>query len=598
MTEKKISFGKIFWPSLLAAFIVSIIGSLIFFLGLGGIISSFSETPEKVVKKNTILLLSLEGEINETSSAKFNPNSMGVENKIGLTDLLFGFEKAKEDKQIKGIFLELKDAQCGMSSAKEIRNAIKDFQKSGKFVVAYHSGELVSQKQYYIASAAKENYAFPSTMFEFVGLGREMLFFKNTLDMLDVEMQVIRGKNNDFKSAVEPFFLTKMSDSSRMQTERYMQNIWNEMLDEISKERNIKSSKLNELAENFKIKRVTDAVHHKLLDATKYRDEVISILHKKVGTKSSDELNLSSFEKYAKDKFNDNQKLTQLNKPNMAVIIAEGEVSVDGEGLSSTKICKYLREVRLDKNIKSVVFRINSPGGSALASDEIWREVKLLKDKKKVIVSMGDVAASGGYYIAAPAHKIFAESSTITGSIGVFGVIPFTGKMLENKLGITFDQVKTNKHSIVSTNRKLTDEEITGIQEEVDFIYDEFLQRVADGRGMTKTQVNKIARGRVWTGSDAKKIGLVDEIGGLNEAIIFAKKEAKISEAKIIYYPKFKENPFDQLLEIIESQENEEQIFVKSKLPQTLLKYYEVFERLEKINGIQMRLPFAYELNL
>ncbi len=595
MSEKKITFGRIFWPSLIAALIVSILGSLLFFIGLGGLIGSFGETPEKVIQDKTVLHLSLSGEIKESSSAKFDPNSFGIENKIGLSDLLYGFEMAKKDEHIKGIFIELKNAQCGMSTAKEIRNAINDFEKSGKFVVAYHAGEVVSQKQYYIASAANENYGFPSSMMEFVGLGGEMMFFKNTLDLLEVEMQVIRGKNNDFKSAVEPFFLTKMSDSSRLQTERYINNIWTNMLSDISAERKVSVQELNRLANEFKIKRISDAVKYKLIDATKYRDEIFEILHKKVGGKTNEELNLSAFEKYAKSEFESNQTGIQKSA-NIAVIVAEGDVSVDGEGLSSTKICKYLREVRLNKEIKTVVFRINSPGGSALASDEIWREVYLLNQKKKVIVSMGDVAASGGYYIAAPAHKIFAESNTITGSIGVFGVIPYTGKMFENKLGITFDEVKTNEHAVVSTNRKLTAFEISSIQDEVDHIYDEFLDRVATGRKMTKTQVNKIARGRVWTGNDALKIGLIDQIGGIKDAIAFAKKTAGIKEEKLIFYPKKKDNPFDQIFEMLENQENEEEIVVKTKMPASFVHYYETIKKLENLNGIQMRLPFSVEM--
>jgi protease IV len=596
MTEKKISFAKVFWPSLVAAIIVSILGTVIFFLFLGGFVSSLSESPKKTIEKNTILHLTLNGEIGESSSAKFNPSSMNLDNKIGLVDLLYGFEKAKKDEKVKGLFIELKDAQCGISTAKEIRNAINDFEKSGKFVVAYNSGEIVTQKQYYISSAANENYGFPSSMMQFVGLGGEMMFFKNTLDMLDVEMQVIRGKNNDFKSAVEPFFLTKMSDSSRLQTERYMNNIWQNMLSDISLERKISVQELNSLAENFKIKRLSDAAKYKLIDDVKYRDEIMSILFKKSGVKKSSDFKLSSFEKYAKDKFKINQNIAK-NNANIAVVLAQGDINVNGDGLSSTRICKDLREIRNNDKIKTVVLRINSPGGSALASDEIWREIKLLNESKKVIVSMGDVAASGGYYIAAPAHKIFAENNTITGSIGVFGVIPFTGKMFENKLGISFDEVKTNKHAVVSSNRKLNPDEIEIIQEEVDVIYEEFLERVASGRGMTKTQVNKIARGRVWTGSDALKIGLIDKIGGLNDAITFAKKTAGISEAKIVYYPKKKDNPFDQIFELLEEQDDEEAKVKIQKIPESFLKYYEVLQKLETMNGIQMRLPFTIEFN-
>jgi protease-4 len=591
MTEKKVSFGKIFWPSLLAAFIVSILGIIIFFVGIGKIVSSFSESPTNAVKKKTVLHLTLEGDINESSSARFNPGSMTVENTFGLTDLLYGFEQAKKDDNIKGIFIELKGASCGAAVAKELRQAINNFETSGKFAVAYSRGEVISQKEYYIASAANEIYGFPTSMMEFVGLGGELSFFKNTLDMLDVEMQVIRGKNNDFKSAVEPFFLEKMSDSSRLQMERYMNSVWENMLSDISTDRKISVATLDNIAEDFKVKRASDAVKYKLLDAVKYRDEVLEILAKKSGTKLT-ELKMSSFEKYAKKKFDSNQ--LSIGSGEIAVVLAEGDISVEGDGLSSEKVCKSLKEVRMNDKIKIVVLRINSPGGSALASDEIWREVKLLNKKKKVIVSMGDVAASGGYYIATPAYKIFAEPSTITGSIGVFGIIPYTGKMLENKLGITFDQVATNKHSVVSTNRKLSTEEFGIIQNEVDIIYDEFLNRVAEGRGMTKKQVNVVARGRVWTGADALKIGLVDQLGGLRDAIAFAKKTAGLKDAKIQYYPKKKQDPFEMIFEILEEQGSQAKI--KSTLPSYLLENYEKLLALEKMKGIQMRLPLYYEL--
>lgn len=597
MSEKKVvTFGRVFWPSLVAILIVSIIGLLIFFSVLGGIIGGFSEETPLSLKPNTVLHLTLEGNIAEKSSAKFNPSAMGVDNTIGLSDILYGFKKAKEDKNVKGVFFEIKDAQCGVATAKEIRSAINDFEKSGKFVVAYLSGEMITQKQYYIASAANEIYAFPTSMMEFVGLGAEMMFFKNTLDKLGVEMQVIRGRENDFKSAVEPFFLDKMSDSSRAQVHRYLTSIWSDMRIDIAYDRKTSPEKLFQIAENMSIKRAEDATKFKLIDGAKYRDEIISLLLKKTGQKT-DALQLSSFEKYSKRKFKDNQTLVKIDKPNVAVLIAEGDISVDGEGMSSTKLCKALREIRADKNIKTLVLRINSPGGSALASDEIWREIKLLKQKMKVIVSMGDVAASGGYYIATPADYIFAENTTITGSIGVFGVIPYTGKMFEDKLGISFDRVSTNKHAVVSTNRKLTAEEMSFIQTEVDEIYKEFISRVAEGRGMSLDQVHKIARGRVWTGSDALKKGLVDELGGMDKAINYAISSSKIKDAKIVYYPKSKENPFDPIFELLEEQEGEE-VLVKTKtLPNDFLKYYELLLKVESYKGIQMRLPYELKIN-
>lgn len=597
MSEKKIvSFWKIFWPSLLAACIISILGTIIFLVSISGFIGSFGGKTSSSVEENTVLHLTLQGDIAEKSSSKINAASMSLSNTIGLSDILYGFERAEKDEKIKGVFLEIKDAQCGIATAKEIRNAINEFEKSGKFVVAYTSGEMISQKQYYIASAANEIYGFPTSIMEFVGLGAELMFYKNTLNKLGVEIQVIRGKENDFKSAVEPFFLDKMSDSSRVQVERYISNIWLNMRTDIGKDRKISPEKLFELAENMSIKRAEDAVKYKLLDGVLYLDEVYNIIGSKKSIKS--DYHLSSFEKYAKRKFKDNQTIVRSNKGNVAVLIAEGDISVDGEGMSSTKLCKALYEIRRNKDIKTVVIRINSPGGSALASDEIWREIKLLKQKMKVIVSMGDVAASGGYYIATPADYIFAENSTITGSIGVFGVIPYTGKMLEDNIGITFDRISTNKHAVISTNRRLSEEEKAIIQEEVNLIYDEFIQRVADGRGMTKEQVHKLARGRVWTGSDALKNGLVDEIGGLNKAIDYAISKSKIKDAKIIYYPITKEDPLEEaILELLEKKEGSEAMLKSSSIPASFLKYAEELKKLEQMKGIQMRLPYEIKLN-
>lgn len=595
MTEKKITFGKIFWPSFLAVFIMSIIGLIIFSLILGGLIGSFGKFGPKplAIKNNTVLHMTLSGAIGEKSSSTFNPSSFQMDKKIGLSDILYGLEHAKTDSKIKGIFLEIGDLSCGYATAREIRNAINDFEKSGKFVVAYNGGEVITQKEYYVSSAANEVYGFPSSTMEFIGLGAELSFFKGTLDRLEVEVQVIRGSNNDFKSAVEPFFRENMSDSSRVQIERYLTSMWEDIRTDISADRKVKIEKLNTIADSAFIRRADDAVKYKLMDGTKYRDEIISLMSKKVGLEDGEELELQEFEKYAKKKFYHNQVLAKNDSPNIAVILAEGDVSVDGDGLTSKQICKLFQEARKNKTIKTVVFRVNSPGGSALASDEIWREVQLTNETKKVIVSMGDVAASGGYYISAPATTIFAEPSTITGSIGVFGMIPYTGKMLQNKLGMTFDRAATNQHSVMTTNRKLTPEEYLLVQEEVDGIYDQFLSRVAEGRGMTKERVNEIARGRVWTGRDALKIGLVDKLGGISDAIAYAAKKSNISSPKVLYYPLKKEDPWLSLLEDLEEQqENEMRVSMQHSMPQELVYYYNQLKSIESMSGMQMRMPF------
>ena len=595
MSERKVTFGRIFWPSLWAALIVSVLGLIIWLLVIGGIISSFSADTSFKVKDKTILHMQLNGPIGEKGSSEFDPMSFTMNHVAGLSDILHGLEAAKEDKKVKGIFIEIDNLSCGFATAKEIRDAINDFEKSGKFVVAYSSGEVVTQKEYYIASAANESYGFPSSMMQFLGLGAELAYFKTTLDKLDVEMQVIRGSDNDFKSAVEPFFRNDMSDSSRVQIERYMTEFWKEYRMDIAKDRKTTIEELDRIAENALVQSVEDAVNYKLIDATKYRDEVMAILAEKINEKE-DKLELMNFSKYAKKRFYQDQALMKNNDPNVAVILAEGGVSKSGEGLTSDEICKLFRDARENKSVKTIVFRINSPGGSALASDEIWREVKLTNKTKKVIVSMGDVAASGGYYIAAPADRIFADANTITGSIGVFGIIPYTGKMLENKLGITFDRASTNKHAIMTTNRKLTEEEMLIIQKGVDDIYEQFKQRVADGRGMTKEEVNVVGRGRVWTGRDALNVGLVDELGGLKDAIAYAAKNAGIKESKVLYYPLVKEDKFAEFIEQLEDSEEIEASTKTPEIPESLMHYYNQLKELESYQGMQMRMP--YEINI
>lgn len=597
-TVKKVTFGRIFWPCLVAIIVASIISMIFFFVILGGIIGSIASfTPAQMeVKKNTVLHMTLDGIVDERGVSRFNTGSFAMENKIGLSDILYGLEKAKTDDRVKGIYLELKNLSCGMAAAKEIRDAINDFESSGKFVVGYNGGEVVTQKEFYVSSAANENYGFPTSNFEFLGLGAELTFFKNTLDKLDIEMQVIRGKNNDFKSAVEPYFRTEMSDSSRLQLEVYLKSIWKEIRSDIAKERSISTDELDRIAENALIARAQDAVNYKLLDGTKYSDEILQIVAKKAGVQKVEDLNLVSFEKYAKQGLVNDQ--TNNKNGNVAVILAEGEITVDGDGLTSEKICKYLKEAREDKDIKTIVLRVNSPGGSALASDEIWREVKLANQSKKVIVSMGDVAASGGYYISSSADRIFAEPTTITGSIGVFGVIPYLGKAFENKLGLTFDRVQTNKHAVLSLNKKLSPEEFERIQKEVDLIYSQFLGRVSEGRGMDVSKVNAIARGRVWTGVDAKRIGLVDELGGIKNAVSYAAKQAGIKDdnIQIKYWPKKKENPWETVIETLNS--DKEEVSMKTQqLPAELIYYYEQLKRLENMKGIQMRLPYDIVLH-
>jgi protease IV len=592
--NKSVSFWRIFWPSLVASVLVLVL-LIVFF---GAVIGSLTGGPEPFsIKDGTVLHMRLKGQIGELSKSEFDPGSFGMTQQTGLANLLHGLEKAADDKRVKGIFMELDGASCGYATAAELRRGIEKFKESGKFVVAYHKGEAIGLKQYYLTSGANEIYGFPSTMFEFGGLGAELMFFKGMFDKLDLEMQVVRGSNNDFKSAVEPYFLEKMSDSSRLQLQRYIDNWWSDIRQEIGIARGISTEDLNHLAENTIIRRMSDAATHKLIDEVKYRDEVMEIVAKHAGAENVDKMKLASFERFSNTKFDNHQTIVASKSkqtPNIAVIVAEGGISTSGDGIASNKLTKTIKEARENKDIQAIVFRINSPGGSALASDEIWREIVLTKAVKPVIVSMGDVAASGGYYIAAPANWIFAEPMTVTGSIGVFGVIPYTGAMLENKIGLTFDYVSTNKRSVLSTNKKMSEDEFAIVQEEVDFIYDEFLGRVAEGRGKTKEQVNAVARGRVWTGRDALEIGLVDELGGIGDAINYAAKEVGVETPVVLYLPRPKKSPLTEILQAIEDQKEGDE---SSKgLPEELMKYYKRLRNVEQYIGIQARLPYELEV--
>ena len=594
MSEKQpISFGKIFWPSFLAILIVSIIGLIIFSLIIGGIVGSFGEFGPKplAIKSNSVLHMTLKGELTDEGDTSFDPSEFKVEQQIGVVDILYGIEHAKKDSKIKGIYLELDNVSSPYSNLHEIRKALEDFKKSGKFIVAYGSGEVISQKDYYVSSIADQVFAFPGSILQLSGLGAELMFFKNSLEKLDVEVQIIRGKNNDFKSAVEPFFLDKMSDSSRLQTQTYMNSMWATIREDICTSRKITPIKLNNIADSLLIRRAADARKYNLIDGIKYKDEVEALIAKKLNLEEDEKINFMDFNKYAYKKFIRNQTLTKNDKPNVAVILAEGEISTTGnEGITPEKLIGLLRDAKKNPTVKTIVLRINSPGGSALASEEIWREISLVNKIKPVIVSMGSVAASGGYYLATGGSYIFAEPTTITGSIGVFGMIPYTGNMFQNKLGITFDQVATNQHAVMSMNKRLTPEDYQIIQEEVDEIYSLFLTRVATNRKLDSLQVNAIARGRVWTGKDALTINLVDKLGGLTDAISYAAKQVGISDIRTLYYPLKKEDKFLALLQEFEEETSNVQ-FTELKLPAELKTAYNFLTQLSSKSRIQMRMP-------
>jgi protease-4 len=549
------------------------------------------------VKENTVLHMKLNGPIGDYTAQGFDPATFSFHRQFGLMEIIEGIEIAKEDKKVKGIFLECDNVMAGFASVKEVRDALVDFQSAGKFVVAYSPN--YGTKGYYLASAATEVYTFPTGMINFLGLGAELAFVKGTLEKLDVEMQIIRGSNNKFKSAVEPLIYTEMSDANREQTQKYLDALWGEVLEGVSKSRNIKKSRLNMIADSVYIRKSGDAVDYKMADGALYYDEVLDILKSKAGTAEGADLELLSFKKYAIKRTKKIRTLAKLDKKNIAVIFAEGEI-VDGKGtteqIGGETMSAYIRDAREDKSIKAVVLRVNSPGGSALASDIIWREVIKTKEAgKPVIVSMGDVAASGGYYIACAADKIYAQPNTITGSIGVFGIIPYTGKMFENKLGVTFDRVQTNAHSVLSTNKKLDEQELTIVQEEVDDIYTDFITKVGEGRGMKTDMVDSIGQGRVWAGKDAKEIGLVDDFGGMFDAVNYAAEQAGIPADSIAIqiYPKPPKPGLEGILESMEDIDASALMAEPSVLESQIRDLYFYVRTLSTKKSVQARLPYV-----
>jgi protease-4 len=586
-------FGA-FFGSIIGIIIATVLAVIIV---IATVKSSFNDAfkdkeAESSGKTSAILKLVLDGEISERE--KENPfsdmgsfSAFGEGNGLGLNTMVEKIKNAKEDQDIKGIYLQFKNLEAGFASIQELRRSLQEFRNSGKFIYSY--SETYNQKDYYLASVSNKVFMNPQGDFDWKGLGMSLMFFKQTFEKLDVEMTVFR--HGKFKSAVEPFLLDKMSQSNRYQSEIFLNSIWNSMLSDISKNREISIAELNNMANTLQIQYPEDALG-KFVDVLAYEDEVLSDLKKTIKLKDSDKLKFMSLSKYDGPK-----KELKLKASKIAVIYAVGSIS-GGEGndeeIGSDRLARAIREARLDNKIKAIVFRVNSPGGSALASDVIWREILLAKKSKPVVVSMGDLAASGGYYISCAADRIFAQPNTITGSIGVFGIIPNVQKMLQSKLGITIDTVNTNKYSDMARGlRPFTEKEYNYMQNTVEKIYDTFTKRVAEGRKMTQAEVDSIGQGRVWTGADAVKINLVDELGGLNDAITYAASKAKLKDYKVVELPKLK-NPFDELLGKKET-ELETKI-LKTNLGATYT-YFKQVQQLMKLEGVQARLPFEMIVN-
>jgi len=559
---------------------------------LGVLFSSESDDLVKV-RSNSVLELKLDFPINDyAGKTKFVEYPfLNEDKKNGLFNIIDAINYAETDDKIKGISIDNNFINAGISQTKALRGALDKFKASGKFVVAY--GDIYSQKDYYLSSVADTIYLNPVGMMEFKGLYTERLYFKDFQEKSGFKMEVVRlGK---YKSAVEPFLASEMSDNNREQISVYLNSLWNEMKLDISKSRSIPVDRLNRIADSLLARNPNLAKSSNLIDKIAYHDEYLNGMKYALGIDSEKDLNLievADYSEYASNKLKAN-----YNKNKIAVIFAEGDIMyADGEKgiVGHGAINRSLQKARKDDKIKAIVLRVNSPGGSALASELIWREIELTKKVKPVIVSMGDLAASGGYYIASNAHKIIAEPTTITGSIGVFGMLP-NGKNLADNMGINAEQVVTNKNAVTySFFEPLNTEQRRFIKEGILDIYDLFSKRVAEGRNLTREQVETIAQGRVWTGADAVKNGLVDELGGLDLALKYAAEAADIQEYKIKEFPVFEKN-LDKMLEDLGLAKAKETILAE-EFGEENYKLLKEVKRLSQKKGAQLSFPFSTEI--
>lgn len=567
---------------LLVVFIIIIVAA---------VAGSGSEKPAKVYD-NSVLKITLDGMWTERA-AKSDINfggDFGDNAQMGLDEFVKVLNKAKTDDKIKGIYLDVKSAFAAPSTMLDIRNALADFKSSGKWIVSY--SEDYGQGSYYLASVADEVYLYPTGSFDWRGINSEVVFFKRLLDDLGIETQIIRGPNNKFKSAVEPFMYESMSPESKAQVATYVGDIWRIMREGIGSSRNLSPDQLNAFADSLSAADAINARRLGLVTDLKYPDELMKIMKSKVGLAedaADKDLKIVKYSEYASTMTPE----TKGDAQQIAVVYAVGEIQ-SGEGndqvIGSDRIAKALREARENEKVKAIVFRVNSPGGSALASDVIWRETQLIKASgKPLIVSMGDYAASGGYYISCAADKIYANPNTITGSIGVFGIIPNMEKFWNEKIGITFDQYKTNPHAdFMSTNRPMDAAQKKAMEDMVADIYTDFITKVAQGRKMDVAKVDSIGQGRVWSGEDAKNLGLVDELGDLRAAIAAAASMAGLTDYAEVSYPTMLD-PFEEFIKQLTG-EKEARV-----LQEILGESYPIYEKAKdatRMSGVQARMPF------
>lgn len=596
--KKKETGAKKFWRIVfgtmvgffLSCLIVSILSTLMFV----AMIASMGSSNTVAIKDNTILKLDLQKPIQE--QAVDNPFDMFgdefsqyYQSGIGLDDILTCIKAAAKDSKIKGIYINTESISASPATLKEIHDALVEFKESGKFIYAY--ADNYTQGAYYLASVADNVTMSATGLLQFRGMALQVMFYKGLIDKLDVDMQIIR--HGKFKSAVEPYMMDKMSEANREQMTLLANTIWNTMVDDIAAERKLNKETLNQIADNMFFGTATKAVENKLIDKTCYKDEVAQDLKKLVGVAEDKDLNITGLSEYRKAV----KAETNSAKDEIAVVYAVGQITGGKSGndvMGSETMVKLIKDAYTSENVKAIVLRVNSPGGDGTASDIIWNEIEQAKKAGKVVVtSMGDYAASGGYYISCNSNYIIAQPNTLTGSIGVFGMVPSFQRALKNKLGVTIDGVTTNKHSDAGgALRPLNAEELEVYQNFIDEFYGIFTQRVADGRGMEQSAVDEIGQGRVWAGADALKIGLVDALGNMDDAIAKAAELAKLDNYKVTYYPK-KKDFWTTLMEKT-SGDNNIQAVIRQELGDQYY-IYQGLQQLKNAEGVQALMPMQIQ---
>lgn len=573
------SFLKYLFATILGLFIFSVIWVAIFFGIIG---ASMSGSKEVKISDNSVFELKLEGRLVERHKndviSSFAPEINSSVSEIALDDIMASIDKATDNDNIKGIYLHIGNFSASTASIQEIYNGLERFKKTGRFIVAY--ADAYGNGTYYLSSIADKVYMNPSGILALTGINISTVFFKDLLSKIGVEMQIF--KVGTFKSAVEPFTQTSMSEENRLQLTTFINSIWTEITKTIARNRGISDTEVNMYADSgLFLDDAQTAVHHKLIDSLVYGSDMKEIIEKRVG-KDYNSLTMKDMKLTTPNK--------EYSKNRIAIVYAVGEIdgSNKNEGIDSEDISEDLLDIADNDKIKAVVLRINSPGGSAYGSEQIWKAISVVKSKKPIVVSMGDYAASGGYYIACNTDRIFAQPTTLTGSIGIFGIFPNIGG-LTDKLGIKFDNVKTNKYSdFGATYRPMNTEERAILQRYINNGYELFTKRCAEGRNMNIDLLKAIAEGRIYSGTDAMRLGLVDEMGGLEEAIAFAAKKANISDYTIKYYPSVK-SWIEQISDIFST--SVEERIVKSRLGENYL-IFRAIQKAQTTTGIRAMMPY------